>query len=126
MLEHLHVLANYQWDQKPLLTLVLVGLPELWARLRLHKNRALWSRIHCRVAIEDPSPEDTVKYVSYRLRAAGTERQIFTSDALAVLHEGTSGILRDIDAGFTPGLPGDSAEPEMARFLPRCLGAGRH
>jgi type II secretory pathway predicted ATPase ExeA len=30
VLEHLHVLANYQWDQKPLLSLVLVGLPELW------------------------------------------------------------------------------------------------
>lgn len=71
VLEHLHVLANYQWDQKPLLTLVLVGLPELWARLRLHKNRSLWSRIHCRVAIDDPAPEDTVEYVSYRLRGAG-------------------------------------------------------
>jgi general secretion pathway protein A len=97
VLEHLHVLANYQWDQKPLLTLVLVGLPELWARLRLHKNRSLWSRIHCRVAIDDPAPEDTVEYVAYRLRCAGTERQLFTSDALSVLHEGTSGILRDID-----------------------------
>lgn len=97
VLEHLHVLANYQWDQKPLLTVVLVGLPELWARLRLHKNRSLWSRIHCRVAINDPAPEDTVEYVSYRLRSAGTDRHVFTSDALTVLHEGTNGILRDID-----------------------------
>ena len=77
--------------------MVLVGLPELWARLRLHKNRSLWSRIHCRVAINDPAPEDTVEYVSYRLRSAGTDRHVFTSDALTVLHEGTNGILRDID-----------------------------
>ncbi|PRQ07216.1 ExeA family protein [Enhygromyxa salina] len=47
VLEHLHVLANYQWDQKPLMSMVLVGLPELWGQLSLRKNRSLWSRINC-------------------------------------------------------------------------------
>jgi type II secretory pathway predicted ATPase ExeA len=29
VLEHLHILANYEWDAKALLSLVLVGLPEM-------------------------------------------------------------------------------------------------
>ncbi|MEL6187912.1 MAG: ATP-binding protein [Myxococcota bacterium] len=47
VLEHLHILANYAWDSRPLLSLVLVGLPELWGRLTLTKNRSLWSRHSC-------------------------------------------------------------------------------
>ena len=41
VLDHLHVLANYEWDSRPLLSLVLVGLPELQDRMRLHRNRSL-------------------------------------------------------------------------------------
>ena len=29
MLDHLHILQNYAWDSKALLSLVLIGLPEL-------------------------------------------------------------------------------------------------
>jgi general secretion pathway protein A len=33
MLEHLHVLLNYEWDRKALLSVILIGLPELSDRL---------------------------------------------------------------------------------------------
>lgn len=46
VLEHLHILSNYEWDAAPLLSLVLVGLPELRDRMRLRKNRSLYSRIY--------------------------------------------------------------------------------
>ncbi len=58
--DHLHVLANYEWDSRPLLSLVLVGLPELNDRMRLHRNRSLWSRIHSRLALGEAAPEDTI------------------------------------------------------------------
>jgi type II secretory pathway predicted ATPase ExeA len=29
VLDHLHILLNYQWDSRALLSLILVGLPEL-------------------------------------------------------------------------------------------------
>lgn len=104
VLEHLHILTNYEWDRKPLLSLVLVGLPELWDRLVLRKNRSFWSRIHCRLALGEPEPTDTVEYVTYRLRRAGQDRLVFSSDALAMLHEATSGQLRDIDRIATHAL----------------------
>jgi len=97
VLQHLHILANYDWDQKPLLSIVLVGLPELWRRLSLGAHRSLWSRISCRISLEQPKPEDTVEYVDYRLARVGGKATLFATDARALLHEATAGQLRDID-----------------------------
>ncbi len=97
VLEHLHILANHEWDARALLSLVLVGLPELRERLALHKNRSLWSRIHTRLALGEATTGDTAEYVDHRLRRAGCERDVFSSDALAYLHEASRGHLRDID-----------------------------
>lgn len=104
VLEHLHILSNYEWDSAPLLSLVLVGLPELRDRMRLRKNRSLYSRIHTRLHLGEPKPEDTFEYVEYRLRLAGTDRDPFDSDALALLHEASGGRLRDIDRVATDAL----------------------
>ncbi len=104
VLDHLHILANYEWDSKPLLTLVLAGLPELWDRMLLRRNRSLWTRIHTRLRLPDPEPSDTVEYVRHRLRLAGVDREIFSSDATALLHEGSGGRLRDIDRLGTAAL----------------------
>ena len=104
VLDHLHVLANYQWDQKPLVSLVLVGLPELWSMLELRKNRSLWSRIHCRLSIEAASVADTTEYVEYRLRRVGASKPLLGADALTILHESTRGQMRDIDRIATNAL----------------------
>lgn len=96
-LDHLHILLNYEWDQRALLSLVLVGLPELSERLELRRNRSLHSRVHFRFAIGPTTPEDTAEYCRYRLANAGFERDLFTQDALTMLHEASSGALRAID-----------------------------
>ena len=104
VLDHLHILMNYEWDSKPLLSLVLVGLPDLWDRLLLRKNRALYSRIHTRLNLGDALPEDTVEYIGHRLKVTGAKKEIFSSDALAMLHEATSGHLRNVDRVATAAL----------------------
>lgn len=104
VLDHLHVLANYEWDSKPLLSLVLVGLADLRERIALHKNRSLWSRIQTRLTLAEPKPEDTVEYIAYRLKRAGAAREVFTSDALALIHEVSRGHLRDVDRLATSAL----------------------
>jgi type II secretory pathway predicted ATPase ExeA len=103
-LDHLHILTNYEWDSKALLTLVLVGLPELAERLQLKKSRSLWSRIHCRLSLGEALPADTAEYVHHRLRTAGCQRDLFNSDALSLLHEASAGHLRDIDRLATAAL----------------------
>jgi type II secretory pathway predicted ATPase ExeA len=104
VLDHLHILVNYEWDSKPLLTLILAGLPELWDRMLLRRNRSLWSRTHGRLRLPEPAPGDTVEYVLHRTALAGVERALFTSDALTMLHEASHGRLRDIDRIATASL----------------------
>ncbi len=103
-LEHLHILLNYEWDRRALLSLVLVGLPELEDRLAMRRNRSLYSRVHRRLRIGVLTPEDTAEYVRVRLRAAGCERELFTADAVAMLHEAALGAHRDIDRVATAAL----------------------
>ena len=103
-LDHLHILLNYNWDSKALLSLVLVGLPELDDRLSLRRNRSLYSRIGRRLNISPLTPDDTAEYVRLRLKGVGCDRELFTSDAIGMLHEAASGALRDIDRIATAAL----------------------
>ena len=103
-LDHLHILLNYEWDSRALLSLVLVGLPELDARMTLRRNRSLYSRIHHRLSVDGILPDDTADYIGCRLKAAGCEREVFTSDAVAMIHEAALGSLRDIDRVATAAL----------------------
>jgi general secretion pathway protein A len=103
-LDHLHILLNYEWDSRALLSLVLVGLPELGDRMALRRNRSLHSRVHHRLSIDGIVPDDTADYVAFRLKAVGCDRDIFTSDAIAMIHETALGSLRDIDRVATAAL----------------------
>lgn len=103
-LAHLHVLANFDWDSQPLLSLVLVGLPELHARLKLGVHRALLTRLATKVELAPATTEHTAAYVRRRLSDAGAKADLFTAEALGMLHELTGGILRSIDVLATAAL----------------------
>jgi type II secretory pathway predicted ATPase ExeA len=96
VLDHLHILCNYEWDSRSLLSLLLVGLPELRERLARRHQRSLFSRIQLRIQLDSTNPEDTADYLRHRLRIAGCDRDVFPDDAIAILHEAAQG-LRDLD-----------------------------
>jgi type II secretory pathway predicted ATPase ExeA len=95
-LDHLHILLNYAWDSRALLSVILVGLPDLEERLRLRRNRSLYSRLHHRLCIGPLTPDDTADYVRMRVVRAGGSKDLFPSDAVALIHEAAGG-LRDVD-----------------------------
>jgi type II secretory pathway predicted ATPase ExeA len=103
-LDHLHILLNYEWDRCPLLSVILVGLPDLVDRLERRRSRSLYSRLHWRLSVAGLSPEDTAEYIRYRLEMVSCPREIFTSDAIAMLHEAALGSLREIDRVATAGM----------------------
>ena len=103
-LDHLHILLNYAWDSRAMLSLILVGLPELRERLALRRNRSLYSRIHHRLEILALTPEDTTEYLRMRMTRAGVEREVFSQDAIVLLHEATAGAMRDLDRLCTAAL----------------------
>lgn len=96
-LDHLHILLNYAWDSRALLSLILVGLPELRERLALRRNRSLYSRIHHRLEVSALTPDDTAEYLRMRMERGGCTREVFASDAVVLLHEATVGAMRDLD-----------------------------
>jgi type II secretory pathway predicted ATPase ExeA len=104
MLAHLHILLNYEWDSRSLLSLVLIGLPELESNLNRRAHRSLLTRIDHRLLIEPASVEDTAEYLRHRLSAAGADRDLFPDDAIAALHELSQGALREIDRLATAAL----------------------
>lgn len=104
VMDHLHILLNYNWDSRALLSLVLVGLPELRDRLALRRNRSLFSRIHHRFTLDEATLADTGEYLAYRLRHAGAERDVFAVDAVAEIHEHAKGSLRDTDRVATAAM----------------------
>jgi general secretion pathway protein A len=103
-LDHLHILLNYEWDSRALLSLILVGLSDLKDRLELRKNRALYTRIERRLSVGPMTLDDTGDYVRMRLLRAGGNREIFTADALVSLHEAAGSSLREIDRVATAAL----------------------
>ncbi len=96
-LSHLHLLANFHWDSKPLLSLIFVGLPELLERLKLGIHRSLLTRIHTKIELSPGSPDLTAAYLRQRLVAAGAKSEVFTADGLGLMHELTGGLLRSVD-----------------------------
>src|SRR5690606_9725896 len=96
-LDHLHILLNYAWDSRPLLSPVLVGLLEPDDRLALRRNRSLYSRLHRRFCIQPLTPADTTAYLKMRLDRVGNRPDLFTRDAAALLHEVTHGTMRELN-----------------------------
>jgi len=103
-LAHLHILLNYEWDRRPLLSVILVGLPELADRMALRVNRSLFSRIHHRLRVDPLSVEDSHAYLRLRLSRADCTREIFADDAVAALHEAAQGAHRELDRLATAAL----------------------
>ena len=121
MLAHLHILLNYEWDRRPLLSVVLVGLPELADRLALRVHRSLCSRIHHRLRIEPLSCEDSHAYLRMRLARVGVTRELFADDAVSVLHQAAQGAHRDLDRLATNALR--AAAKKDKRIVDRTLAA---
>ena len=77
---------------------------DLEKRLMVRCNRPLYSRLHRRLLVDPLTPEDTAEYVRLRLTKAGVTREIFASDALALIHEAAAGAHREIDRVATAAL----------------------
>lgn len=93
--EELRMLLNFQLNQRFLLTLVLLGQPEL--KKKVHEIPQLDQRISLRYHLSPLQTNDTMKYIFHRLIEAGMKRPIFTDESLEKIHEYSGGIPRIIN-----------------------------
>jgi general secretion pathway protein A len=97
-LEAVRLLSNFETTSQKLMQILLVGQPELRAKLNSAELRQLKQRIGLRCHIGPLSPEETRLYIRHRLRIAGaTDAGIFTDAAIQRITEYSQGIPRVVN-----------------------------
>jgi general secretion pathway protein A len=94
-LEELRLLLNFQLNEKFLLTLILIGQPEL--REKVVKIKQLDSRISIRYHLQHLDLNDTIRYIIFRLKVAGLKKHIITKEAIEKIYSYTGGVPREIN-----------------------------
>lgn len=95
--EEMRLLLNFQTETRFLVTLLLVGQPEL--KSRVDANKQLDQRVALRYHLGPFSPADTHRYVRHRMGVAGSARAeaVFSADAVELVHQHSGGIPRRIN-----------------------------
>ena len=99
MLEDIRLLSNMEDGDRNLISIFLVGQPELNQKLSQSQCRPVYQRISMRYHIQALNKDDTREYVNTRLETAGSERAVglFTPGALTALHKYSGGYPRMIN-----------------------------
>jgi type II secretory pathway predicted ATPase ExeA len=93
--EEIRLLLNFQYDDKFLITLLIIGQPEL--RDKIESNKQLNQRIAMRFFLEPLGPGEADAYIRHRMQVAGGDPALFAPDAVRLIHERAGGIPRRIN-----------------------------
>lgn len=102
--DEIRLLTNFQLDDQNLLSVILIGQPELEARLDRPAYAPLRQRIGFRYRLGPLSLEEVASYVTHRIEVAGGARNPFDDDAVRALHQISGGIPRLINTLATTAL----------------------
>ena len=95
LLEELRLLTNLEDRTDKHLHVVLLGQPEL--RARIVKRPQIDQRVSLRFHLDPLDPDDVRAYVLHRLRVAGAMHEIFTAEALAAVAARSGGVPRVVN-----------------------------
>lgn len=97
VLEEVRLLTNLETDKHKLLSIILMGQPELREMLSHYELRQLNQRITARFHLNPLSAKQVREYLAHRLKVAGLSKTIFSSSAQKRLHKLSSGVPRLIN-----------------------------
>lgn len=95
-LNDLKILFNFDMDSKDLAVVLLIGQPVIINTLSLKANEAIKQRIITSYNVEALSMEESVKYITSKIKEAGASEQIFTEQAIRAIASYSSCIPRII------------------------------
>ena len=93
--EEIRLLLNYQQYDAFMVTLILMGQPEL--RGKVAAIPQLKQRLGMRFHLQRLGHEECRNYIDHRLNVAGQTREIFTSDGKDAVFESSKGTPREIN-----------------------------
>ena len=97
VLESVRLLSNFETSKDKLLQILLVGQPELSARLNSQELRQLKQRVTVRYHLRSLTLKECQAYISSRLQVAGGDPLLFTPSAIEVIYACSAGIPRVIN-----------------------------
>ena len=122
LLEEIRLLSNLEASGESLLQIILVGQPELEAKLSLPELRQLRQRIPVHYRLRPLNLEETERYIQHRISVAGGDApRVFPSETCVEVYAVTNGIPREINQicaqamldAYVEGLP--SVSPQHVR-----------
>jgi len=93
--EELRLLLNMQLEDRFLVTVLLVGQPEL--REKVMRYPQLDQQIAVKCHLHRFDLENTARYLRHRLKVAGCEKKIFDEEAIYLLYKLSNGVPRRIN-----------------------------
>src|SRR5207248_9099179 len=102
--DEIRLLTNFQLDAQNLLSVILIGQPELDTRLDRPAYAPLRQRIGMRYALGPLSEEETFRYIEHRIQVAGGARNPFSREAMREIQALSGGIPRLINTLATTAL----------------------
>src|SRR5438270_9363788 len=102
--DEIRLLTNFQLDDQNLLSVLLIGQPELEKRLDRDPYAPLRQRIGMRYHLGPLNLDDTIAYIEHRVRVAGATRNPFSREAMEEIHAMSGGIPRLINTLATTSL----------------------
>ncbi len=104
VLEGVRLLSNFETAEDKLLQILLIGQPELDARLNEPELRQLKQRVALRWHLSPLSPFECAEYISRRLEIAGGVSALFPTETVRAIHAYSGGIPRLINILCDNGL----------------------
>lgn len=95
--DEIRLLTNFQLDEENLLSLILIGQPDLNKRLERSAYLPLRQRIGVRYHLNPLNEDEVREYLMYRLRVAGRAEPLFSEEALEAICQFSRGIPRNIN-----------------------------
>ncbi|KIH77367.1 Type II secretory pathway, component ExeA (predicted ATPase) [Geoalkalibacter ferrihydriticus] len=95
--DEIRLLTNFQLDDRNLLSVILMGQPELRRRLSHPVYEPLRQRIGMQYELQCLNRDETEHYLDFRLQTAGGQAGLFSPAAVDRIHELSQGVPRRIN-----------------------------
>lgn len=102
--DEIRLLTNFQLDDQNLLSVLLIGQPELETRIDRLAYAPLRQRIGLRYRLGPLSLEETIAYIEHRIRVGGGARNPFSRAAMEEIYAASGGVPRLINTLATTAL----------------------
>jgi len=96
--EEIRLLTNFQMDDTNLLSLILVGQPDLRKKLELPSLSAFRQRIGLFCHLGFIREEEMKSYIEHRTTVGGRDEPLFTDEAIMLMYRCTKGVPRVINS----------------------------